>query len=531
MTATTRAGWQTLIVVSLAQLMSMLDRNILAILNPRIKADLGIGDAEMGLLYGTVFALFYALFSLPLGRLADGWTRTKLLAVCIVFWSLATGLAGFATGFGLLVISRLGVGIGEAATQPAGTSLLFDHFDRNRRGFALAVLSAGLAIGLGLSSVLGGSAADWWDARHAAGSAPFDLRGWQFAFLLAALPGFGIGIALWRLPEPVRGANDGIVSPPDPAPFRASGAVLASVLPGTNWWLMARRGASVRVWIVNLVALVLITVAMIAITRACTAFSPRPPLILAGVATNPHALQWSVVGFGFYVVVNLVQSLKLSDPVAHAVMTGSPTLLLCMGVGSLQSMINYGIMGFTPAFLMKTYALTPTQTGVQFGLLSAALGVIGPLIAGPLSDRLNQRLPGAGRIWVTLISLTLSPLIAVWVYTAPDAGAFYLRFTLYSFILTMWLAPLYAVMFEQVLPRMRAITTAAYLMAMTITGLGIGPYFVGMVSDATGDLSRAILSINVLAPLIVVLLVALLSRAARDTQNLLHRARAAGEAV
>jgi MFS family permease len=263
---------------------------------------------------------------------------------------------------------------------------------------------------------------------------------------------------------------------------------------------------------------------MIAITRACTAFSPRPPLILAGVATNPHALQWSVVGFGFYVVVNLVQSLKLSDPVAHAVMTGSPTLLLCMGVGSLQSMINYGIMGFTPAFLMKTYALTPTQTGVQFGLLSAALGVIGPLIAGPLSDRLNQRLPGAGRIWVTLISLTLSPLIAVWVYTAPDAGAFYLRFTLYSFILTMWLAPLYAVMFEQVLPRMRAITTAAYLMAMTITGLGIGPYFVGMVSDATGDLSRAILSINVLAPLIVVLLVALLSRAARDTQNLLHRA-------
>src|SRR5215475_11666083 len=89
------AGY-ALALVSLTNALSLLDRNILAILAPRIKKDLGVGDAEMGLLYGTVFALFYALFSLPLGRLSDGWIRSRLLAIALSFWSLATGLAAFA---------------------------------------------------------------------------------------------------------------------------------------------------------------------------------------------------------------------------------------------------------------------------------------------------------------------------------------------------------------------------------------------------------------------------------------------------
>ena len=114
--AIARGGWYALVLVALTNAMSLLDRQILAILAPAIKHDLGVGDAEMGLLYGTVFALFYALFSLPVGRLADGWTRTRLLGISLVLWSAATGLGGLATSFALLALSRLGVGIGEAAT-------------------------------------------------------------------------------------------------------------------------------------------------------------------------------------------------------------------------------------------------------------------------------------------------------------------------------------------------------------------------------------------------------------------------------
>ena len=525
------AAWYALALVAATQMISLLDRNILAILAPSIKADLKIGDAEMGLLYGTVFALFYALFSLPLGRLSDGWIRTRLLAITIFFWSLATGLAAFASGFLLLAISRLGVGIGEAAAQPAGTSLLYDYFPKRRRGLVMAVLAAAIALGLGGSLVLGGFAAEWWDSRYAGGAAPLGFSGWQFAFFVASLPGVVIALLMWRLQEPERGAMEGIVTPRDPHPFLASFGVLGSVTPGLHWVALARRGASPRGWAINLAILVAIVAGAIVMTRWADGFSPRPPLVLGGVPVSPHALQWGVIGFGLFVVANLLQSMRRSDPPAFAVIATSPALVLCVLVGALQSMINYGIMGFTPSFLMRSYGLSQSTTGLQFGLLSAALGVAGPLISGPLSDWVNSRWPGPGRVWVTIVALALSPLIAMWVYRSPSAGDFYLRFTLYSVVLTMWMPPLYATMFDLVLPRMRGITASTYIVVTTIFGLGIGPYAVGMISDATGDLGLAILSINWVSPVIVVLLLILAARVTRDEGAILSRARAAGEPV
>src|SRR5256886_9217348 len=142
----------------------------------------------MGLIYGTVFALFYALFSLPLGRPADGWVRTRLLAITLAFWSVATALAAGAQGFALLALSRLGVGIGEGAAQPAGFSLVFDHYAEPRRGFATGVIAAAIALGLGGSFVLGGVAADRGDHLYAGGAGPLRPQGSQVALLLAAAP-------------------------------------------------------------------------------------------------------------------------------------------------------------------------------------------------------------------------------------------------------------------------------------------------------------------------------------------------------
>jgi MFS family permease len=150
--------------------------------------------------------------------------------------------------------------------------------------------------------------------------------------------------------------------------------------------------------------------------------------------------------------------------------------------------------------------------------------MLGPLIWGPLSDRLNLRFPGAGRAWVSLFAMGVSPLMSFWVYFAPDAGSFYLRFVAYSIVLTGWLPPLYAILYDQVLPRMRGITASVYLLAATILGLGIGPYMVGMISDATGDLRTAMLSINAVAIPIVLLMLLIARRAERDEANLMARA-------
>lgn len=526
-----RAGWYALTLVSSAQALSLLDRQILSILAPLIREDLGIGDAELGLLYGTVFALFYALFSLPLGRLVDGWIRTRLLAICITFWSFSAGLAAFASTFLLLAISRLGVGVGEAASQPAANSIIFDEFPREKRGTAMAALGIATALGLGLSMTLGGLVAQWWDARYATGGAPGGFSGWQFAFLIAALPGFLLAWLIYRMREPERGRMDGIKSPPDPHPFKASAAVLGAVTPGANWFMLWHRKAGSRQWTINLVGLAVILIVCIAATRITQQFSPRPSLDVLGMSIDPHVLQWFVVAFGAFVILNLFQSFKLTDKPAYNVIL-SPSLVLLMIVGGLQTSINYGVMGFTPSFLNREFGLSPAQTGVQFGLLAAALGIIGPVVAGPLSDWLTVRMGGRGRVWLTLASLGISPLFGLWTYSAPDVTSFYLRFSIYSLILTLWLPPIYSLMYDLVLPRMRGITSSVYIIVSTLLGLGMGPYFVGIVSDRTGgDLGVAIMSINFNGPIIVLLLLIVLTRINRDEASMLSRARAGGESV
>ncbi|MBO9575101.1 MAG: MFS transporter [Sphingobium sp.] len=526
-----RAAWYSLVLVSSSQAVSLLDRQILSILAPSIRADLQIGDAELGLLYGTVFALFYALFSLPLGRLVDGWIRTKLLGICLFTWSAFAGLAAFAGGFGLLALSRLGVGVGEAAAQPAANSIIFDTFPRSKRGTAMAAMGIATALGLGLSMTLGGVVASWWDHAFAKGSAPGGFSGWQFAFLVAAIPGFILGLLIMRLKEPVRGGVDGIATPVDPAPFRAAGAVLAAVTPGANWFSLWSRKAGGAQWLFNIASLVVIVAICYGMTRFTQGFSPRPPVKALGLELDPHVMQWFVVGFGLFVIVNLFQSFKLTDRPTYNVIL-SPSILLLMVVGGLQTSINYGVMGFTPSFLVRTFHLSLASTALQFGLLSAGIGIMGPIIAGPLSDWLTARMGGRGRIWLTLFSLGVSPLFGIWTYNAETALAFYVRFTIYSLILTAWMPPVYSLLYDLVLPRMRGIASSTYIIVSTLLGLGMGPYFVGIVSDKNGgDLGQAIISVNVVSPVIVVVLLILLMRINRDESTLMARAREGGEAV
>ncbi|QZH76503.1 MAG: MFS transporter [Erythrobacter sp.] len=524
-----RYGWHAIILMSAAQMMSLLDRQILAILAQDIRTDLDIGDAEMGLLYGTVFALFYALFSLPLGRLVDGWVRTKLLAICLAGWSFFAGLAAFASGFTLLAISRLGVGIGEGATQPAANSILFDSLPKSRRGLAMGGLGVGLALGLGLSMALGGIAAEWWDLRYSEGGAPLGFRGWQFAFLVAALPGFPLAWLIYRLREPTRGAMDGIVTKPDPAPFKASAGVLAAVTPAANWYFLWRHDAGARQWAINLGGLALILAVCATMVQVTGAFSPRPPLDFGSFTLNPHVLQWSVMAFGAFVVLNLFQSFKLTDkPTYHVAL--NPSLILLMVVGGLQTAINYGIMGFTPSLLIRKFELTTAEAGVQFGLLSALLATIGALVAGPLTDLLGKKLGGRGMIWLVLLSLGLSPFAGLWTFSAETTGEFYTRYVVYSLILTLWLPPTYTLILGLVLPRMRGIMFSTYLIIMTLLGQGLGPYVVGIVSDRNGgDLARAIMAINWVAPVIALLLVVVMLRYKKDEASVIDRARRGGE--
>ena len=117
-----------LIVLMIVYIFNFIDRNILSILAEDIKADLGITDAQMGFLYGTVFAVFYAVFGIPLARFADVWTRRSLISIGLGFWSLMTAASGLARSFTMLAACRIGVGIGEASASPSAYSMLADYY-------------------------------------------------------------------------------------------------------------------------------------------------------------------------------------------------------------------------------------------------------------------------------------------------------------------------------------------------------------------------------------------------------------------
>ena len=134
-----RYSWYVLGVLVIVYVLNFVDRQILSILANDIKRDLGLNDAQLGFLYGTAFAVFYALFGIPLGKLADNWHRVRLMSLGLALWSAMTALSGFARNSVQLTVARIGVGVGEATASPAAYSLISDYFPKHMRATALAI--------------------------------------------------------------------------------------------------------------------------------------------------------------------------------------------------------------------------------------------------------------------------------------------------------------------------------------------------------------------------------------------------------
>lgn len=110
-------AWWAVAVLTLAYVFSFVDRLAISVLVEPIKRDLGLSDVEIGLVQGLAFALFYSLMGVPLGRIADGAHRVRLIVGGIVVWSIATAGAGLATSFLALFVARVFVGAGRPASR------------------------------------------------------------------------------------------------------------------------------------------------------------------------------------------------------------------------------------------------------------------------------------------------------------------------------------------------------------------------------------------------------------------------------
>lgn len=194
----------TLVILVLAYLVSFVDRQALSLMVNPIKADLGISDFQMSLLQGFAFALFFCLLGIPLGRMADRYSRRIIIAAGILFWSIMTVLCGLANSYFLLFIFRMGVGIGEAALAPAAYSMLADSFRKDRLVWATSIFALGAMLGGGLAFLVGGYVMDY--AANAT-ELPFGLSGlaaWQFTFIAVGLPGVLVAALVLLIREPKR---------------------------------------------------------------------------------------------------------------------------------------------------------------------------------------------------------------------------------------------------------------------------------------------------------------------------------------
>ncbi len=192
-------GWSprsvyVVIFLTLIYAFNYADRQILALVLPLLKADMALSDAQLGLISGAAFVLFYTILGIPIARLADRANRRNILAIGFGFWSIMTMLTGFVGNVWQLTATRFLMGAGEASGVAPSHSMLSDIFDKMRRPFALAIVVSGTSV----SALIFFPLVGWISQNH----------GWRAAFYVAGVAGIFLSVLFaLTVKEPVRGGT------------------------------------------------------------------------------------------------------------------------------------------------------------------------------------------------------------------------------------------------------------------------------------------------------------------------------------
>lgn len=197
--------------LALVYAFNFMDRQIVSILQEPIRREMRLSDAQLGLLTGMSFALFYTSCGIPVAWLSDRYRRVRIMSAACLIWSVFTAACGFAQSFAQLAVARVIVGAGEAGGAAPSYSLISDYFPPHRRAGALGLYSLGVPIGSAAGAALGG-----WIAAH---------YGWRTAFVMIGTPGLLLAaIMLVAIREPQRGGFD-----PAPSGDRSQPPLMASI--------------------------------------------------------------------------------------------------------------------------------------------------------------------------------------------------------------------------------------------------------------------------------------------------------------
>ena len=193
--------YYVLALLTICYVANVVDRSqVLAASLQAIKREFNATDAQLGILSGLPFAIFYSLLGIPLAAWADRSSRRNVLAWSCALWSAATGACGLALNFGMLFGARVATAIGEAGGSPPSHSLISDYFPKSQRGTAFSIFALGVPFGTAVGNFIAG-----WSN---------DTFGWRATFVIVGLPGLLLALIMkLTIREPPRGYADRYLTP------------------------------------------------------------------------------------------------------------------------------------------------------------------------------------------------------------------------------------------------------------------------------------------------------------------------------
>ena len=389
-------AWVMLALLGLLYILSFIDRFILALLVAPLRADLGLSDVQLGLLFGTFFAIFYGVLGVPLARIADRGNRKRLIIAGVLIWSACTLGSAFATNYATLALLRFGLAIGEAALTPAAFSMLTDAFPPRRRMLAGTLFSASGMLGASLSFAVGAGVI----AAAQALSGDVAIAAWRLTFAAVGLPGFVLAAAFALLArEPVR--HD-LTAPP------ALAAVGRYLWEHRRLYLALFAGAA---------AAQMLGYAMVAWSAALLGRNFGLDVKAAGLLLGA-AHVFSAVG-GTLTVPTVLRVLAVRQPRLAgavpllAVLAGIALSLLALQSGALAAFLVLSAMGSflvnggINSIIILLQPIAPASMRATFtALLLICISSIGLGVGPPVAAYLGERLGGiaAGLSVLALVS-------------------------------------------------------------------------------------------------------------------------------
>ncbi len=375
-----KAVGYTMTILFVIYALNMLDRQIVNILAEPIKRDLGISDAEIGILTGLAFAVFYTFLGIPIARITDRHevNRSRLLAVCLTLWSGMTALCGLAANYWQLLFLRVFVGVGEASCVPASQAIVADLVPVHQRATYMGILSAGIPVGRLVGLIVGGVIAH--------------VYGWRAAFVVVGLPGLLVAaLAWWTVPDPRRSKAHNIV---EEAKLTV-GQAFSALRPIRTYWL-ANLGAAFVSFIAYgqaaFVSSFLIRVHHLNVgqTGILLGLTSGVAGVIGSYAGGRIADHRGAANVASYMLVPAIATLLASAIFPFAML--SPSLTVAVALLAISAGLSSMWLGPTFATLQLLAPRGARATAVAIHMLIVnAIGLgFGPMLFGSLSDLFNK---------------------------------------------------------------------------------------------------------------------------------------------